>query len=204
MTDIETVLASRKPRTVSRPLVMDGELLGEIDRVRAMRDQARLAERSNPQGLGSPAEKLEVQLNELVEKAASSAVTFVAKAVDAEWLDELKRKHPPSAAQMDRYKERAAAAPMFARPPVINPDTAGPELLAEAIVDPAMNVEQATRLWETSRGQRNQLWSLVWDIQEEGSDLPFSSAGTGTTGGGAGESSTPATTESPSPSSTGE
>jgi len=203
MTDIEQVIASRKPRTVSRPLVMDGELLGEIDQVRAMRDQARLAERAQPQGLGSPAEKLGAQLNELVERAANEAVTFVAKTVDADWLDELKRNHPPSSAQMERYKERAAAAPMFARPPVINPDTAGPELLAQAMVDPAMNVDQAARLWVTSRGQRNELWSLVWDIQEEGSELPFSSAGTGMTGGGAGESNTPATRESPSPSSKG-
>lgn len=200
MTDIESILATRTTRTTSRSFVFDGELLGEVERVRAMRDQARKLERMQPQGLGSEAEKLDKEYQELVEKAASSAVVFKAQAVDSEWLDDLKRRHPPSESQLERYREEVKNNPLFARLPAINPDSAGPELLAEAIVSPTMSVEQARRLWQTNKGQRNELWNLAWNVQEEGSELPFSSVATATTDGGDEGSSTPASGESPSQS----
>lgn len=200
MSDIEAILASRTTRSTSRTFVFDGELLGELERVRAMRDQARRLEKLQPQGLGSEAEQLEIEYRELVEQATEAAVVFKAQAVDSDWLDDLKRRHPPSDEQLSRYREEVKQNPLFARVPSINPDTAGPELLAQAIIDPVMTVDQAKRLWQTNKGQRNELWNLAWNVQEEGSELPFSSAATAPTTGGGEKSSTPANTESPSPS----
>ncbi len=211
MTDINEVLASRRAPTASRTFLFDGALRGELLRVRAMLDQARALEKVNPQGLGSEADKLTVELRELAEKAAEVAVVFTCRAVDADWLDDLKRRHPPSDDQMAKYKDAldrysdsgatSLVARSFVRVPTINPDTAGPELLAESMVDPEMNVDQAKQLWSTSRGQRNELWNFCWDVQEESSDLPFSSAGIATTSRGAGESNTPVNGESPSQNS---
>ena len=200
VTDIEDVLASRTTRTTSRSFVFDGALLGELERVGGMRDRLRRTEKSLPQGLGSEADKLEREYLELVEKAADSAVVFTAQAVDSDWIDDLKRKHPPNDEQLERYQREVKNNPLFARVPSINPDTAGPELLSKAIVSPGMSVDQAKRLWQTNKGQRNELWNLAWSVQEEGSELPFSYAGTATTDGGGDQSNTPASGESPSQS----
>lgn len=187
-------------RTASKRFVSDGAVLGEIDQVRETLRVAKLTEISNSQGLASEVPRLERQLVELAEQAANEAVTFTVQALPGETFDEIKRQHPPTEEQLDRYRTQAKVVP-WADMPEMNPATMGPELLVACLIEPDWTPEEVRGYWaELSKGQQNQLWNLALDVQTDGADLPFYAAATGTTVGGGEPSTTPANGESPSPS----
>jgi hypothetical protein len=180
---------SRKPRTASLPLVLDGELMSRIDQTRELLRLAQLAERVNPTGLDGEAPRLERQLNELIAEAAESATTFVVRALPGEDFDTIKLQHPPTAEMMEQYREQAKLSP-FATLPEMNPTTMGPDLLVACLVEPDWEEDVVRGLWaELSKGEQNQLWNLALGVQVSGANLPLSRAATDTTGGG-GELST--------------
>lgn len=188
-------------RTASRRLVNDGRILTKIDETRQLLELAKLAEKADPKGLDSDLPRLEQQLLDLAERAADEAVLFVVRALPAEEFDEIKRRHPPSEEQLERYKTQARVVP-WVEMPEVNPSTCGPELLAACLVEPDWPAEEIADYWKgLSKGQQNQLWNLAYNVQLEDSTLPFYGAATGTTDGGGEPSTTPANRASPSQSS---
>jgi hypothetical protein len=192
---------SRKPRTASAALVLDGELLGEIDQLTQTLRTARMAEKVNPSGLNGQVPKLEAELNALTLRASEEAVVFTVKALPGDAFDEIKRNHQPSPEMMEAYREQSKVTP-FISMPEMDPTSMGPDLLAACLVAPEMSEAEVRELWsELSKGEQNQLWNLALGVQVEGASLPLSRAAIGTTGNGGEPSTTPASEESPSQSS---
>lgn len=182
---------SRKPRTASQALVLDGELLGQIDQLRATLRSAQVAERISPAGLDSMVPKLERQIDELIQQAGDEAVVFTVKAIPGVEFDAIKREHPPTEEQMTTYRELAKSTP-WAVMPEMDPSSMGADLLAACLVEPDMSEADIRSMWnELSKGEQNQLWNLALGVQVDGASIPLSRAATGTTDNG-GELSTTA------------
>jgi hypothetical protein len=190
-----------KRRTASRRLLQDGELLSEIEATRHTLQLARIAEKTNPQGLASEVPRLERSLEEMTERAAREAVLFVCQTIPADDFDDIARRHPPTPEELERWREQAKVNP-FASMPEFNVASMGPDLLEACLVEPDWGSERIGEWWrDASKGERNQLWNLALSVQVEGADVPFSAAAIGTTDDGGEPSSSPASGESPSPSS---
>lgn len=188
-------------RTASKRIVIDGRILGEIDQVRETLRLAKIQEGINPQGLDGEVPRLERQLAELSAKAAEESLELVVGAIPAEEFDELLRQHPPTEAQLERYREQVKVAP-WSEMPEMNPQSMGPALLEASLIEPKWSRQEIVDFWKgLSRGGQNQLWSFVLSVQVGGADLPFFNAATATTNGGGGSSTTSANEESPSRSS---
>jgi len=141
-------------RTASKRLVNDGELLGQIDAARETLRLAKLAEESNPGGLASEVPKLQQEILDLSERAANEAVLFTVRALTGEAFDEIKRQHPPSEEQLERYKQQAQVIP-WAEMPEMNPDTMAPDLLVACLIEPDWSPEQIRSYYaELSKGQQ--------------------------------------------------
>lgn len=188
---------ARSRRTASKRLVQDGALLSEIEETRHLLQLARRAEARNPQGLASEVPRLERQLSELAERAATEAALFVVEAIPADDFDEIVRRHPPTAQDLERWREQAKANP-FAPMPEWNDRSMGPDLLEACLVEPKWSRSELDEWWrEASVGERNQIWNLAVGVQTQGADVPFFDAATATTDGGGEPSSSPASGESP-------
>jgi hypothetical protein len=182
-------------RTASRRFVLDGALLGEIDQLRDTLRLAKQAEKYASAGLADESPRLEQQLNELATKAAEEALLVVVEALPGEVFDDIARQHPPTAQQLDRWREQAKAFP-FAEMPEWDDKTMAPALLEACLVEP----KWSERWWrEQSKGTQNQLWNLAIGVQVQGADLPFYNAATGTTNGGGVPSTIAVNGDSPSP-----
>lgn len=187
-------------RKASKRLIWteEGErLLDEIEETRQTLQLARQAERVSPQGLNADAPRLERRLNELAERAAHEAVLFVVRELPGDDFDDLVRQHPPTARQLDRWREQAKVNP-FTPMPEWDDSTMGPELLIACLEEPDWDPERIRLEWkQAGRGRRNQLWNLAIGVQGAGADVPFFNAATATTNGGGEPSNSPASEESP-------
>lgn len=192
---------ARTRRTASKRLVQDGALLSEIEETRHLLQLARRSEVHNPQGLASEVPRLERKLSELAERAAAEAALFVVTAIPADDFDEVKRQHPPTSQDLERWREQARVNP-FAPMPEWNYRTMGPDLLEACLVEPDWSRTEVEEWWrEASEGERNQIFNLAVGVQTEGADVPFYEAATATTGAGGAPSTSPVNGGSPSPSS---
>lgn len=189
------------PRTASKHLILDGELLAKIDEVRDSLRLAKMAEQISGPALGAEAPRLEQQLLQLGEEAAAKAVRFTVRALPGEEFDDLCRRHPLSPEQLTRYREQVKSMP-WAEMPEFNPQTMGPDLLVASLVEPDWPEERVREFWRSaSKGEQNQLWNLALGVQVQGADVPFLEAATATTNGGGDRSIMPANGASPSQSS---
>lgn len=172
-------------------------MLGEIDQLRRTLRMAKSTETYNTAGLADESPRLERQLVELAEQAAADALTVTVQALPADEFDDIARRHPPSADQLERWREQAKVFPM-AEMPEWNDRTMAPALLAACLVEPSWSEEW----WQDlSRGTQNQLWNLALSVQVAGADLPFSNAAIGTTRDGGGQLTIAANGAFPSPNS---
>lgn len=188
---------SPKPRTASQAFVLDGGLLGKIDQLQRTLGLAERAEKISPGGLDSPVPKLQRELDELIQRASEEAVVFTVTALPGLAFDEIKRNHPPTKEQLERYREQAKTSP-WVEMPEFDPATMGPELLVACLTEPKIPESELLELWAAlSKGEQNQLWNLALGVQVEGANLPFSKAAIGMTAGGGEQSTTPAREESP-------
>lgn len=191
-------------RQASKRIVTDGKLLGEIDQLRHTLRLAKDAERYNTQGLADESPRIEQKLHELAGKAAESALLVVVQALPAEEFDDIARRHPPSAAQLDKWREQAKVFPL-AEMPEWDDKGMAPDLLAACMVEeidfddgegPEPCQAWSAEWWKgLSKGTQNQLWNLAIGVQVQGADLPFYNAATDTTSGGGDQSTTAANGE---------
>lgn len=188
-------------RTASAHLVLDGALLAELDSVRRTLELAILSEKINPQGLAAEAPRLQRQLLELSERAAGEATRFTVRALPGEEFDDLARKHPPSAEQLEAWRQHAKVVP-WVEMEEYNPVSMGPDLLVACLIEPQWDEGQIRDFWKgLSKGEQNQLWNLALRAQLKDADLPFFDAATAMTTGGGGLSTMPVNGASPSQSS---
>jgi hypothetical protein len=85
------------------------------------------------------------------------------QAIGAARYDELLAEHPPTKQQKTDGMTH-------------NPDTFPPALIAECLVTPHMNVEEATQLWTDpawSRGELSELFYGCVEVNSKGLDVPF-------------------------------
>lgn len=183
-------------RTAKWRWYSDGELISEIEETRRLLQLAQRAEQFNPKGLTSEVPRLERRLNELTERAASEAVLFVVQALPGDDYEDIKRRHPPTDVDLERWREQAKVNP-FALMPEFHWQTMAPELLAACLVEPEWSEEKVRQWWkEASAGDRRMLWNVAIGVQVDSVDVPFSDAAIDTTGDGGEPSSTAPSEES--------
>ena len=172
MTSVSDILAARKPATRTARLVLDGDKAAEVAGLRDRLVTAKVRDRLNGGTLEAQAPELERQIAELEAGMESTAQTFIFKAVGRRRLDEITTKYPPSAEQWERFRDSAKLNP-FLTPPEFDMNSAAPEVLAAAAVDPTMTTEEAQRLWdELSDGEAAELWRAAWGAQMEATSRP--------------------------------
>lgn len=193
---VSDILARRRPAEETVRLLLDGDLRRSVDELRRRVREAKRREILEGAGLGSELPGLERALAEAEAAADSESETFVFRAVGRRRLEELKAECPPSADQLDRWREQAKQNP-FLNPPEFDPERLAPLLIAASAADPAMTVEEARRLWdELSDGEAAALFEGAWRVNEEASTRPTFGTGTESTASTVPVSDTPPSTES--------
>jgi hypothetical protein len=174
----------------------DGELLSEIEETRRLIDQARRAAGMAP-GVEEQLPELERRLQELAERAADKAVLFVMEALPGDDWEDLKLAHPPSDADLDRWRQQSKANP-FAAMPEWNWRTLAPDLIALCLVEPDWDEAKVREWWkDLSAADQKAVFNIAVDLQESRVNVPFFAAATDTTSGGGGSSNTAPSEESP-------
>ena len=198
MSTVQELLARRKPARQTVRLLLDGTLSSQVDEVRRQLKLAKAADIADPQGLASRAAPLEVKLNELQIEAEEASTAFTFQALGRARFEEVKRLHPPTEDQWERYRERVKAA-WWVTAPEFHELTFAPALIAACCVEPAMTIEDAQALWdELSDGEAAALYTAALAVNEEVTNRPFSGTDTDTTPNTGPDSTTPQSGESPS------
>ena len=203
MSDIASILGKRKPRREPVRLLLDGELSERIARQREKVKQAKRREAASPQGLGSPVSRLEQELADLQVAADESVTEFTFQAIPRTELEELKRNHPPTQEQWERYRESVRDVPVIVglqlQPPEFDWVSLAPALLAACATEPKMTRSEAQTLWDTlSDAEAAQLFNAAWGVNQQAATRPFSGTDTVTTPNFGPDSTTPQNGESPS------
>lgn len=207
MPTVADVLSRARKRTREIRVQMDGQLLGELDRLRDDFKAALREDRISGEGLGSKAPGVRRRLEELEAEADKTATWFKLQAVSGERLDELKRAYPPTEEQWRRYREEAQAKPMFTRAPEFNFDEVLPRLIGLSVIEVdgeavEWGEDDGVALWaELHDGARADLGDAVWDVNNKSSLRPTSGTGTDTTPTSGPESTSSANGASPTRSS---
>jgi hypothetical protein len=202
LSDISSILARRKPRRASVRLSLDGELESRIGELRNQIKRAKARDAMN-QGFVSDVAKLEAELAELVVQADDGATEFVFQAITRSALEELKREHPTTPEQWERYRESVQDVPVMIglnmQAPEFDWVGMAPALLAACAVEPKMTLGEAQALWDTlSDAEAAQLFDAAWKVNQQAATRPFSGTDTVTTPNFGPDSTTPQNGESPS------
>ncbi|MGW7359473.1 hypothetical protein ACWGI0_23275 [Streptomyces sp. NPDC054802] len=157
MPDIKDVLKKVRPRELTVPVCLAGDLAAEVERL-----EAKLSSLSEwrPDSIADQNPGIEI-----AEKIASarremqeSEVEFTFRALGAEAWSDLVAMHP------GKTDEEAWDV-----------DTLQPALVAASCVDPVMTREQLDELFEgLNLGQRQQLLDAAWQVNGEATSVPFS------------------------------
>lgn len=185
MGKISEILAGRKPRTKSIRLILDGTATEELERARVelasakRMDEKAEAEGSETLGTASLLPDAERRYKEIEAEILDGAAIFVFKAIGRKVLERIRSEHPPTPDQWEIYRERAKANPLV-QPPTFDPDGIAPQLIEAALVDPELNLEEATELWdELSDGEAAQIYDAAWEVSMEAATIPLSATGIG-------------------------
>ncbi|MDP9144531.1 MAG: hypothetical protein M3N43_07520 [Actinomycetota bacterium] len=198
MTSVSDILARRRPLEKRVRLLLDGTANAELEDLRRQIKVTKTREAVNSPGLATKVPELERRLTELALQAEEASAEFTFQAISRAALEELKRKHPPTAGQWERYREQVRAN-MFVQAPDFDWSGLAPALLAACATQPTMTVDEAARLWdELSDGEAAQLFEAAWSVNEQTSSRPFSGTDTAMTPNSGPDSTTPQSEESPS------
>jgi hypothetical protein len=180
---VSEILAGRKPRTKSIRLILDGTAGDELERARTeLANAKRLdkeAEGSETLSTASLVPDAERRYKEIEAGILEGAVVFTFKAVGRKALETIRNEHPPTEEQWDIYRERSKANPLV-QPPTFDPDGIAPQLIEAALVEPELDLEEATQLWdELSDGEAAQIYDAAWEVSMEAASIPLSATGIG-------------------------
>jgi seryl-tRNA synthetase len=203
LSDVASIIARRKPRRTTIRLLLDGELDTRLEQLRTQIRRAKQREAADPQGLASTVPQLEAELARLTVEADEATTEFTFQAIPRTALEDLRRNHPPTEEQWQRYKESVNEMPVLVAmqqsPPEFDWLSMAPALLAACAVEPKMTRDEAQMLWdELSDAEAAQLFNAAWGVNEQAATRPFSGTDTATTPNFGPDSTTPQNGESPS------
>lgn len=153
--DIEQILDRKQPRRQPVTIVLDADLELTLTAAEAAVEAARnrLAFPSLHPGAAQQLGEAQQALDDARTAAAQVSATFVFEAVGRQNFSDLRGQHPPTKEQRDEWKRRWLKTGMADHQiPELehNTDTFPPVLIAASCIEPAMTVEQATRLWDSA------------------------------------------------------
>lgn len=170
---ITDILARKKPNIRSIDICLDSDLAAEIQALEREIDQAK---RKRGKSLADGTARLEVQLDELYERAAAESVTFTFQDIGRKAFDELVMAHPATKDQKERVAELGGGILEY------NIDTFPPALLAATAIDPEMTVEDAQQIFDVwGSGDAEILFTQALLVCKERTSVPLSRNGTGPT-----------------------
>lgn len=160
MADIEALLKKAKARETTVPVYLAGDLVAEIERLERQLAEAGSAQwRADSLADTNPTRAIAEKIEAARKRLKASEVEFRFRALpDAQWSD-LLAAHPPKDPERETF----------------NTDTFPRALIAACAIDPVMNPEQVDRLFGVlNQGQRNDLFNGAFQVNTEGTNLPFS------------------------------
>lgn len=194
MTSIDDVLDAHRPVTRSVRVVVDGQLLGDLDRLEEQLAEARRQDDRLNRPPQAPA--IAEQIRQLRDRANTEAVEFTFEAIGRKAWSDLQAQHPPTDEQIAEGRDDGIR-------PDFNPETFPAAAIAASCVEPSgMTVEKAQRLldgWTVS--QTRKLWSACLSANIGGADIPFSEGAYDVLRRSGGSSTTAPLEVSPDPSS---
>lgn len=164
-------------------IVMDDSLRRAAEAAKEAVVRQRREEAKDGQGLGSQVPALEEAWREAEAAADEAAVSFTFRAVGRRRLADLVAECPPSADQLERWKDRVKTSPLLATAaPEFDYERFAPRLIAVSMVEPESSLDEVLELWEDDDGWSDaiwaELWRVAWDVNQEASTRPTSGTGT--------------------------
>ena len=163
--DIEAILKQAKPRETTVPIYMAGDLVAEIERLERQLAEVGAAQwQADSLASTNPTTAIAQKIEAARKKLKASEVEFRFRALpDDQWSD-LLAAHPPK----DPEKQ------------LFDPDSFPRALIAACALDPVMTPEQVDRLFAVlNQGQRNSLFDGAYQVNVEGTSVPFSVSASG-------------------------
>lgn len=169
-----------EPRKTTLRLILDDNIRIELGEAEAAARQGR-----DDPTLGTETAATQ-RLDEAKAAAESGAVTFIFQALPRPKLAELVAACPPTAAQLERWKEEDRNNPLIVVPsPEFDYEKFAPRLIAASMVEPASTEAEVVEMWEEgswSDAVWGALWKAAWDrTNQQVSVLPTSGTGSGKT-----------------------
>lgn len=172
-----------KPREQTVRIVFDDSLRRAADAAKDAVVRQRREEAKDGQGLGSQVPELEEAWREAEAAADEAAVSFTFRAVGRRRLADLVAECPPTAEQLERWKERVRTSPVLATAaPEFDYERFAPRLIAASLVEPAAAPGEVLELWDAEDGWSDavwaELWKAAWEVNQEAATRPTSGTGT--------------------------
>ncbi len=161
------IIKKKRGVTKKATIQIDGEVAVEIAELRAQVTLAEQFDRKHNEDDTAP--KMQDRLDQLVEDAKDTEITFTFKAIGRIAYDEI--VSDPANAPSDEQKKEGAQ---------FNPDTFPPALVAAAAVDPEITIEEAVEIFGDSEWNGAELQKLFFaalEVNTETGDIPLSKGG---------------------------
>lgn len=164
-----------KPRQATVRIVFDDTLRQQADDARKALAAQRRVESQDGQGLSSKIPELEEALTAADAAADEAAVSFVFQAIPRHQLAALVAECPPSADELDDWREQANRSILAGGAPNWSTKTFPPRLIAASLVEPETTQSEVLKLWDEggwSEAIWNRLWDAAWSVNQEASTRP--------------------------------
>lgn len=176
MTDPKALIRRRKPRTAEYRACVTPDLVGEYEAAVAERDTARSAPRDSL-AAGAVAPDVEERIAALLEQIEASTLVLRFKALPRPEFKALRDKYPPKKDEGGNFVRGVDAR--------LGMDTEGfaEPFIRASLISPDLDDEDLTALIDEvlTDGQWDELFTLVWNLNESKIDVPFSPAVSPTT-----------------------
>lgn len=176
MTDPKALIRRRKPRTAEYRACVVPDLVGEYEAAVAERDQARTAPRDSLAAGAVPPE-VEERIAALLEQIEANTLVLRFKALPRPEFKALRDKHPAKRDEDGNFV-RVIDARLG-----VDTEGFGEPLVRTSLISPDLDDEDLTALIDEvlTDGQWDELFTLIWNLNESTIDVPFSPAVSPTT-----------------------
>lgn len=166
--DFAEIRSRKTAQQASCTIQLDGSIVRQLEELRdAYRGAQRYDSKHNEP---DTAPGIARRINELLEQARASEVTFTFRSIPTAKFDKLVNSHPITKEQRQQIKDAGQVPPSF------NPETFPPALIAAASHDPKISPEEASDLWQDegwSTGELLRLFNTAFQINQGVQDVPF-------------------------------
>ena len=148
----------KRPTTKSVYIALDNVKADEFNELAAKYHEAEAAwqEKPNDLKLKKAYNEIKTQYDEALANSEDFVVEFVLRSVGRKTFEELQTSNPPTEKQKREAEEEGDD------PPLWDPETFTPALLAKAIVEPEMTEEEVYELWNSDEWNFAELMVLFF------------------------------------------